>query len=132
MDKYNEFYKHINSLVEKFKSLEKTPVRIISHLDADGISAASILARALKREDIKFSISIIKQLSKQKLKEFSNENYKIYFFTDLGSNNLSDIESLFINKEIFILDHHIPEKKDTSINFGNPHIFDIDGTKEIA
>jgi len=102
MDKYNDFYNYINSAVEKFKSLEASPVRIISHLDADGIAAASILAKALIREDIKFSISIVKQISKQKLKEFSHENYKIYFFTDLGSNSLTEIENLFKNKEIFI------------------------------
>ncbi len=132
MDKYNDFYNYINSAVEKFKSLEASPVRIISHLDADGIAAASILAKALIREDIKFSISIVKQISKQKLKEFSHENYKIYFFTDLGSNSLTEIENLFKNKEIFILDHHIPEKIDTKINLVNPHLFDIDGTREIS
>ncbi|MDD5650556.1 MAG: DHH family phosphoesterase [Candidatus Nanoarchaeia archaeon] len=132
MDKYNEFYELTNSLVAKFKSLNKTPVRIVSHLDADGIAAASILAKALTRENIKFSLSIIKQISKQRLKEFSNENYKIYFFTDLGSNNLSEIENSFNNKEVFILDHHIPEKKETKLNFLNPHLFDIDGTKEIS
>ena len=132
MDKYNDFYNYVNSAVEKFKSLEASPVRIISHLDADGIAAASILAKALIREDIKFSISIVKQISKQKLKEFSHENYKIYFFTDLGSNSLTEIENLFKNKEIFILDHHIPEKIDTKINLVNPHLFDIDGTREIS
>lgn len=132
MDKYNEFYNHINNSIAKFKSLEKTPVRIISHLDADGIAAASILAKAFTRENIKFSLSIIKQISKQRLKEFADETYKIYFFTDLGSNSLTEIENTFLNKEVFILDHHIPEKKETKLNFVNPHLFDIDGTKEIS
>src|SRR3989344_40925 len=132
MDNYNEFYHYISTLAEKFKSLEKTPVRIVSHLDADGIAAASILARALMREKIKFSISIIKQVSKQRLIEFSNENSRIYFFTDLASNSISEIEKLFINKTVFILDHHIPEKKETALNLANPHMFDIDGTREIS
>ncbi|MBS3163282.1 DHH family phosphoesterase [Candidatus Woesearchaeota archaeon] len=132
MDKYNEFYHHINNIVEKFKSLEKTPVRIISHLDADGIAAASILAKAFMRENIKFSLSIIKQISKQRMNEFSNENYKIYFFTDLGSGSISEIEKALVNRQVFILDHHIPEKLTTDLNLVNPHAFGIDGTKEIA
>ncbi len=130
---YEEFYKHAENIVSDFRKLDPNlPIRIISHLDADGLTAASILIKSLIRENRKFSLSIIKQISRLRLKEFSKEDYGIYFFTDLGSNNLSDIEELFNGKEVFILDHHIPEKKETKLNFLNPHLFDIDGTSEVS
>ncbi len=130
---YKDFYDSIKEAVSRFKELDPNiPIRIISHLDADGISAASILIKALRRENRKFSLSIIKQITSLRLKEFSREDYKIYFFIDLGSNNITEIESIFKNKKIFILDHHIPEKKETRLNFVNPHAYDIDGTHEIS
>lgn len=130
---YEEFYKYIEETVSVFNKLDKNlPIRIISHLDADGITAASILVKTFLRENRKFSVSIVKQISKVRLKEFAKEDYKIFFFTDLGSNNISDLESLFNGRNVFVLDHHIPEKKETKINFVNPHLFDIDGSHEIS
>ena len=60
--KYENFFKDIENAVNKFRQLEKKPVRIISHLDSDGLCAASILAKAFQNENIPFSLSILKQL----------------------------------------------------------------------
>ena len=118
---YEDFYNHISKIVSKFKEIDKDlPIRIISHLDADGITSASILIKSFSREDRKFSLSIVKQITQSKLKEIAREDYKILFFTDLGSNNITDIENLFKNKEVFVLDHHIPEKTDTKLNQKRP------------
>ena len=46
----------IKELIERIKSYsEKKPIKIISHLDTDGITSAAIFSRALQRANIKFS-----------------------------------------------------------------------------
>ena len=50
----------INLLAKDFLEQSKNKaVRIISHHDTDGITSAAILATALKRANIRFSIKIV-------------------------------------------------------------------------
>lgn len=132
MDKYELFKQSAENIAKQFLELPKRPVRIISHLDSDGLAAASILIKAFKRQKIKFSTSIVKQLNENILKEIAEENYKYFFFTDLGSGYLSLIKKILSDKTIFVLDHHKPE--DVKVNFAhlNPHLQDIDGSTEIS
>lgn len=131
-----ELQSQLDRAVALFKSFDKTKsIRIISHLDSDGISAASILINALNQESMKHSISIIPQLSKDKLLDFAKEDYDYYFFTDLGSGHISLIEKVFTNKKVIILDHHEPEEyiqKTENIAFVNPHLCGIDGSKTVS
>src|SRR3989344_8122427 len=98
----------LNKAVNEFKNIDN--IRIISHLDADGIASASILIKCLLKENKKFSLSIVKQLDEKILKEISRENYKNIFFVDLGSGCLNNIKKYLSDKKIFILDHHILEE----------------------
>ena len=123
-----EFLDAVNLAVSKFKELN-SPVRIISHLDCDGLTSASILSSAFQKQDIKFSLSIIPNLTETILKQLSLEDYKTYFFLDLGSGMLKEIEKTLPEKTIFILDHHQPQDSLTNINHINPHLFDIDGSE---
>jgi RecJ-like exonuclease len=136
MDKYKQFYESIEKAVERFKSFEKNKtIRLISHLDADGISACAILMHILMQENRKYSISIVQQLDREKLLELSKESYSYFIFSDLGSGQIKDIIELFPNKKIIILDHHEPEKIEnlnSNITHINPHLNGIDGSKEIA
>lgn len=132
MMSYENFLKFIKEKAFIFKQLEKKPVRIISHLDADGLSAAAILVKAFSRENIKFSLSIVRQLDQNVFDELSREDYEILFFVDLGSGYLSTIEKKFPNKNVFILDHHIPENYKSKFHHINPHLFNIDGSTNIS
>ncbi len=85
-------------------------------------------------ENRKYSVSIVQQLNRKIISEISEENYSCFFFTDIGSGKLNDIRSLLAGKKVFILDHHDPEDVDIddSIVHINPHLFGIDGTREIS
>jgi len=141
MDNYEEFFNHISEIVTRFKNLkeltEQEPIKLISHRDADGICSASIAISAFKRENIKFSIATVKQLTKKNMEELKNENYKIYFFTDVGSGSINYIKEILKDKKVFVLDHHIIKKELLKENLGdlyiiNPHFFDINGADEIS
>lgn len=133
---YQAFKERIKEAADAFRKTDKKDVvRVISHLDADGIAACSILVKALILENRKFSISIVPQLTFETIDELSNENLNIYFFTDIGSGSIDLIAEKLNGKKIFVLDHHITHNSDYSANgvmHLNPSLFGIDGGKEIS
>lgn len=135
MKRYEEFYKSLEKAVDSFKTFDKhETIRVISHLDADGISACALLIKVLNRENRKYSITIVPQLSKERIMEFSREKYSYFIFTDLGSGQLSELNRNLKGKKIIILDHHQVESSEIGDNFVhiNPHLQGIDGSKEIS
>ena len=135
MDKYDHFKEHVAISLEKFKELDKKEtIRIVSHLDADGICAASILIKALNTDNRKYSLSIVQQLTEEVIMGLCKEPYNYFIFTDLGSGQLNLIKKMFVGKQVFILDHHQPEKVKLTNNIVhvNPHLFGIDGSREIC
>jgi len=103
--------KMINEAKKAVEIIEPSidPIRLVSHYDADGITSAAIIARALLRADKKFHISFIKQLNEDFLKKLSEEKQKIIIFSDLGSGQLELIKRYLSGCKIIICDHHQPQ-----------------------
>jgi len=110
------------------------PIFVTSHLDADGLSAAGIIASALTRRNTPFHLRIVRQLDKVYLSELAATRLERIIFCDLGSGQLPLIEETLTNAEIVILDHHPPlnEKPPSNIRQVNPHEFGFDATYEIS
>ena len=116
----------------------KNVIRIISHNDADGLTSACILANAIKESGGRFHITIVPRLQNKFIKKLHKERYKLFIFSDVGSGNISEIKRL--KADIIIADHH--QIQDENIKFEsdderqlihvNPHLFGIDGTKEVS
>jgi RecJ-like exonuclease len=133
MENYAEFKNRLELAVSEFRKLGKEkPVRVISHMDADGISACSILLKALRHENILYSVTIVKQLTKGVLYDLSHENYDAFFFADIGSGQLKDLKNVLGAKKVFIFDHHKIESDDPDIIHVNPELFGISGSTEIS
>ncbi|MBT7902237.1 DHH family phosphoesterase [Candidatus Woesearchaeota archaeon] len=141
--KLDLFFNSLKIAVSKFREIYKNKrIKIISHLDADGISAASILIKALERENVIHSISIVSTLDSDNLENILNEEFDIIFFTDLGSGQFNlitkKIKDLETSKQtkipVFILDHHKPESQEiiSSITHINPHFQEIDGGSQVS
>ncbi len=108
-------------------------VRIISHNDADGISAAGVMCNAIAKEKGKFHVTIIPRLKDEILSKFLKEQYKLFVFCDMGSANLKGISRL--KGDVIIADHHQtdPEVKlEDNIIHVNPHLYGLDGTKDVS
>lgn len=135
MTRYKQFYESIKKAADIFRAWDKKQtISIISHLDADGISACAILIHLLNQENRKYSVSILQQLTEENISKISKEQHNYFIFADLGSGQLSSINKLLKNKEVIILDHHEPEETEISdkIIHINPHLFGVDGSKEIS
>lgn len=107
---------------------QETLVRVISHYDADGISAAAIICHALMRAGYGFHAT----LSKTGPSIFDTLQYEdnaLVIFSDMGSGQLQQIEDL--NCKVVICDHHVPLS--TTIKNGihlNSHLVGYDGGRD--
>ncbi|MHA1775458.1 MAG: DHH family phosphoesterase [Promethearchaeota archaeon] len=115
----------------------KKGVHIYSHLDADGLCSAAILARLLERLNIGYQISILRQLELKYIQEIAQEKKqfnRFIIFSDFGSGQIDQIQKFFDNDDYLILDHHKPEfdTKIPSINHVNPYYYQILGEDEIS
>jgi len=73
---FNEFNKKVEEAATIFRTVPKyETIRVVSHLDADGICSAALILNALKRENYKYSLSIVRQLSEDILSNLKNEDY---------------------------------------------------------
>lgn len=129
-----DFDAALRRAAEELKKLDRqTAVKLVSNLDADGITSASIIIRALEREGFKYSLMILHQLSDENAKAISEEDFGCFIFCDLGSGQLSSLNRHFKEKKVFILDHHeIQGKPEKNIVHVNPHDFGFDGSSEIS
>ena len=60
-------------------------IRLISHNDADGISAAAVIANALAEENVQFHTTIIPRLKAEDVNNLRSEKYDLFIFSDMGS-----------------------------------------------
>jgi len=110
-------------------------VKVVSHIDADGISAGSIAVIALERAGIEHEILFVKQLDNEVLDKLRADKPELCWFTDLGTGmgtHMSGINAV-------ITDHHLPDKNSGKglwsfhkPNQLNPHDFDMDGDVELS
>ncbi|MFO7677327.1 MAG: DHH family phosphoesterase [Thermoplasmatota archaeon] len=107
-----------------------TKVRVISHYDADGISAAGILCKALYRAGFDFHATLMRNPFNKGLERLAKEKNDIILFSDMGSAQLKSIEEM--GSSCIILDHHqylTKETKDNVIQV-NANRCGIDGNYE--
>jgi RecJ-like exonuclease len=119
----NKRAKEIVNIIKKSKQ-----IHIVSHIDADGLTAGSIAYKTLERIGKDFTIEFVKQLDEKVVKNIKDNNYELVWFTDLGSN----ISTNYNDINMIITDHHeCPENSNKSFHL-NPHLFNFDGSYNIS
>jgi RecJ-like exonuclease len=125
----------------KFKETLKKEgiIKVITHLDTDGLSSAAILVKALRRLDQQFSVRTLRQLEDKVIEnlfaEVKKQKCKAVFFLDLGSNKVEKILALANFCQVIILDHHDINNRDfldcikdnANILLVNPELENMDG-----
>ena len=80
-------------------------VRVISHYDADGITAAGIICNALLRKDIQFHTTIVSKLDRSFIQGLDEE---LIIFCDMGTAQSDLIREYLGERDVIIIDHHVP------------------------
>ena len=113
----------IASIIRQAQSLH-----IVTHIDADGITAGAIASQTLQRLGKNYTLECVKQLDEAVMNKLLAERHELVWFTDLGSG----ISTEYPEIHKIITDHHeCPPHSDTPFHF-NPHLFDKDGSYELS
>ncbi|MDD1746946.1 MAG: DHH family phosphoesterase [Methanomassiliicoccales archaeon] len=118
-------------------------VTVITHIDADGITAGAIAGQALQRAHIPHEVLFFKKLDDAAIARIDSLTSEGVWLTDLGSGYLSKIG----HPGLVVADHHSPDccsnvgskKKRDLFDFHdnsrlhlNPHLFGFDGSREAS
>ena len=132
---YDAFKNSIKEAAILFNAIpRKESIKVIGHLDADGLCASAIMIHALIKLNRKYSLSILPTISKEALDNINAENCDYVVFVDLGSGSYELVSKTLAKKKIYILDHHMLQSNSNQQNIIqiNPHLFHIDGSVEIS
>jgi len=133
--KFTDFLDSVSQAAETILKTVKEDgfIHVFSHLDADGIAAAGVIGKALSRLDAKFRIRITQWIDGKVTEEILSEKPELIVFTDLGSGYIDVINEKLADFKIVILDHHqVSGEKTANIAHVNPHLHEIDGTRDIS
>ena len=108
--------------------LENDSVKIISHNDADGLTAAGIMCNSLHRKGILFQLTIVGQFDQSTLDMIEKTSSGSVILCDMGSGQAELASKL---KDAIIIDHHKPTGKLDHVQF-NPHLVGIDGSTQLC
>lgn len=121
------FWKAIGDFSKKLS--EEDDVLIVSHHDADGVSACAIVKDMFSYLEKNADFMVMKQLDSVTINRVKAAKQDVVVFTDMGSGHLSLLEKN-LNKKYYIIDHHPPEK-DYELQI-NPHTYGYDGGIDIS
>ncbi|MCZ7383696.1 MAG: DHH family phosphoesterase [Candidatus Methanoperedens sp.] len=108
--------------------LENKAVRLVSHNDADGVSAAGIMCNALYRSGIIFQATIVSQFDQPTIELIEKTSDGAVILCDMGSGQVELTSKI---KKAIVIDHHKPTGKLDHVHF-NPHLAGIDGSSELC
>ncbi len=117
------------------RDLDKSAsVLLVSHDDADGLTAGALTYAAMLREGFAPQLRCLKRLDGEFIKSASKEPRHLYIFSDTGSGQLENLDKFLLkDSSVIVLDHH--ETKEfihENLVHINPHLNGVDGTREIS
>ena len=108
-------------------------IHVSSHVDADGISAAGIMGKAMLRAGGKFHLRLERWMDEKVAGRIAAKKPPLIIFTDIGSGYLDLLGERLSGGDVIILDHHQPTAElPARFVQVNPHSNGIDGTRDIS
>ena len=83
-------------------------VRIVSHIDTDGITGGAIASEALARAGIEHEVAFVKKLDEAVLLEIKRQGAPLVWFVDLGAGMLHALQGI----DAVVTDHHVPTERE--------------------
>jgi len=108
-------------------------ILLLSHYDADGLSAVGIMGASLARMKANLQLRVIRELDPPTLDDALRTDPDFLALTDIGSGQLEHLGQRIRKLEVLVIDHHPSVGKPASRIFQlNPHDFGINGATEIS
>ncbi|WP_457556391.1 DHH family phosphoesterase [Candidatus Pyrohabitans sp.] len=112
---------------------EGVVVRVITHHDADGLSAGAIVHTAVVRAGFPCETRCVKQLEGRIIAEIASEKPELLILTDFGSGQVDLLLQHLPDAGMIILDHHQPREVEDEPEYHiNSHSYGIDGSREVS
>lgn len=123
-------WRSAKAAAELVRSHKSDTVHIVTHIDADALSAAGVAATALRRARIEYKVTYCKSLDDAMVKRLNDENPALSWYTDLGS----AVHHRLPKGDKIITDHHaVPDGEDAlAFPHINPHLHGIDEEDSIS
>src|SRR5256885_2933606 len=83
-------------------------VRIVTHIDTDGITGGAIASEALDRASIAHEVAFVKKLDEPVVTELKRRGTPLVWFIDLGAGMMHALHGL----DAVITDHHVPTERE--------------------
>lgn len=83
-------------------------VKIVTHIDTDGVTGGAIASEALNRAGIEHEVVFTKKLDEAILAEIKRQGAALVWFVDLGAGMLHAMHGL----DAVITDHHVPTERE--------------------
>lgn len=113
-------------------SKQRKRIVVVTHIDADGLSAGAVAFDALARTGAIASVRAIPDLDPRAIGELKDAGFDFYLFTDLGS-GLVDQLSQALGDDFLIVDHHqMPPEYYRHPNVVNAWAYGYDGGTEAS
>ncbi|MDC0451236.1 DHH family phosphoesterase [Nitrosopumilus sp.] len=107
-------------------------ISITTHIDCDGLTSGSIIAKALIREGANCTLRTSKEFSKDIVESFKTDSRDFHIVTDLGGGFVKDLNQT-LGDDWIVLDHHqISEEEKDNQNVINAWKYGMDGGSEIC
>ena len=104
---------------------------VVSHVDADGLTASAIICTALERLNKDYKPLFFRQLDGVALDEVADLGAELVIFTDLGSGMIQEICDRGI--QAVVADHHKPMACPARpLAHINPHLVEADGATQLS
>lgn len=106
---------------------------IVTHFDADGLSAGAIIAKTLVRLGSTFQLRTAKQLDEDIVKKALEIGPDAIIFSEIGSGYIDIVNKHVTKLKCLVLDHHKPiGQASSNITHINPHEYGIDGARDLG
>ena len=113
----------------------RTRIKVFSHMDADGIASAAILARCLYHYNVPFTVRFTLPLAPDEIAELAKEDHDMFIFLDQGSSQMDAIHKFILAKrrDVLVIDHHPgPSIEHPNLVHLNPHACGLNGGKDVS
>ncbi len=127
--KFNELVRLCRDSAEEIRRQKN--LLVVSHVDADGLTAAAIICSALERQNKDYKPLFFRQLDESALDEVADQGADLVIFTDLGSGMIQEICDR--NLRAVVADHHKPATSVARpLAHINPHLVGADGATQLS